>query len=582
MDFPIIVGQCLNLSITIHGLFRPRRRVLVTFWQHFVRVIAHKPVAALAALYWHLTRRKVRARNRLRIASADLPFAYSVWIANNERMDDLERECDAIVRTWTRVPRFSVIIQSDNPSEWEAGRSLTSVESQVYANWTVVGSGTNPISSTIAAADGDFVLLLRAGDLLAPSALFRLAEALQVTPEAEILYGDEDQIDARGRRSRPWFKPRWNEELFLAQDYLGPAVAVETNLARRAAATAGANRSAFLLAATSQTKNVVHVPHILVHVAANTERQDARMAAVAEHVESFGARCAPGPFGTVKVEWPLPSELPRVSIIVPTRDGLDLLQPCVKSLLERTSYDNFEVVIVDNESVEPRTLQYFDEITRDPRVRLISFPGPYNFSSMNNFAIREVSGPYVCLLNNDTEVVESAWLTEMMRYAVRPEVGAVGAKLIYDDGSIQHAGVVIGLGEAAGHAHRFLPPGDPGYFRQPHVTQFMSAVTAACLVIDKKKFLAAGGLDEGLAVAFNDVDLCLKLQDAGFRNVYVPHAVLVHHESKTRGSDMARAQFARYLRELHVLQERWGTKTYCDPLHNPNLDRYTETFVIGL
>jgi GT2 family glycosyltransferase len=170
----------------------------------------------------------------------------------------------------------------------------------------------------------------------------------------------------------------------------------------------------------------------------------------------------------------------------------------------------------------------------------------------------------------------------MMRYAVRPEVGAVGAKLIYDDGSIQHAGVVIGLGEAAGHAHRFLPPGDPGYFRQPHVTQFMSAVTAACLVIDKKKFVAAGGLDEGLAVAFNDVDLCLKLQDAGFRNVYVPHAVLVHHESKTRGSDMARAQFARYLRELHVLQVRWGTKTYCDPLHNPNLDRYTETFVIGL
>ena len=170
-----------------------------------------------------------------------------------------------------------------------------------------------------------------------------------------------------------------------------------------------------------------------------------------------------------------------------------------------------------------------------------------------------------------------------MRYALRDEIGAVGAKLLYEDGTIQHAGVVVGIGDAAGHAHRDLPGNDPGYFRQPHVAQFVSAVTAACLVVKKEKFDQVGGLDEAeLAVAFNDVDFCLKLEKAGWRNVYVPHAVLLHHESRSRGRDAAPANIDRYRRELNVLQERWQTKTYADPLHNPNLDRYSETFVIGL
>jgi GT2 family glycosyltransferase len=218
-----------------------------------------------------------------------------------------------------------------------------------------------------------------------------------------------------------------------------------------------------------------------------------------------------------------------------------------------------------------------------PKVRLLPYPGTYNFSAINNAAARNARGSYLCLLNNDTEVVSGEWLTELMRYAVRPDIGAAGAKLLYEDGTIQHAGVVVGIGEAAGHAHRFLPAHEPGYFRQPHVAQYVSAVTAACLVVEKAKFEAVGGLDEAeLAVAFNDVDFCLKLEKAGWRNVYVPHAVLVHHESKSRGKDISAANIDRYRRELNVLQQRWGTKTYDDPLHNPNLDRYSETFVISL
>jgi GT2 family glycosyltransferase len=275
--------------------------------------------------------------------------------------------------------------------------------------------------------------------------------------------------------------------------------------------------------------------------------------------------------------------LPLVSIIVPTKDKLELLQPCVEGVLEGTHYDNFELLIVDNGSVEADTAEYLRNIAKNAKVRILPFPAPYNFSAINNFAVRQARGRYVCLLNNDTEVAEPAWLTEMMRYAVRPEIGAVGAKLLYEDGSIQHAGVVIGIGEAAGHAHRHLPADRPGYFRQPHIAQFVSAVTAACLVVEKNKFLAVGGLDEeALAVAFNDVDLCLKLQAAGWRNVYVPHAILYHHESKSRGKDISSRNIDRYRRELRVLQERWGTPTYEDPVHNPNLDRSSETFLIGV
>jgi GT2 family glycosyltransferase len=186
-------------------------------------------------------------------------------------------------------------------------------------------------------------------------------------------------------------------------------------------------------------------------------------------------------------------------------------------------------------------------------------------------------------LNNDTEVVEDGWLTEMMRYAVRSQIGAVGAKLLYADNTIQHAGVIVGIGEAAGHAHRNLPTRDKGYFGRAHSAHFVSAVTGACLLVEKQKFLGVGGLDQdSFAVAYNDIDFCLKLERAGWRNVYVPHAVLIHHESKSRGKDHARSQIDRYRKELTVFQKRWGSKTYDDPLFNPNLDRSNETFVIRL
>jgi GT2 family glycosyltransferase len=238
---------------------------------------------------------------------------------------------------------------------------------------------------------------------------------------------------------------------------------------------------------------------------------------------------------------------------------------------------------MNNNSAELETLRYLREISALPNVQVIAYPHPYNYSAINNFAAQHCNGDYLCMLNNDTEVTDGRWLEEMMRQAVRPRIGAVGAKLLYNDGSIQHAGVVIGIGEAAGHAHRHLRPGQAGYFARAHVTHFVSAVTAACLVIERRKFEAVGGLDEvGFAVAFNDVDLCLRLEKAGWRNIYTPRAVLIHHESQSRGKDTSRKHIRRYSAELALLQERWGTRDYVDPLHHPALDRANESYVIKL
>lgn len=539
-------------------------------------------MTALGAAYWHLTRRKVRARNRLRVASADLPFAYAVWIGNNERSDEIARNADAAIGEWAWRPRFIVMLYGcpERPPE-QVERSIRSIKEQIYSGWTLVDDPIDPLKKAVAAA-GDYLVPLRIGDRLSKPALYWLGETLQQHPGCAILYGDQDEIDQAGRRARPWFKPRWNREMFLAHDYLSDAIAIE-NAVFRAAAKKATTVAEVVVEASWTDRPIVHVPNILTHATPRTGDQSERLSIVGRKVRSFGGRCTIGPFSTIKVEWPLPKKHPLVTIIVPTKDKLELLQPCMEGVLNNTDYDDYEILIVDNGSVEKRTADYLAGMSKNPKVRVLAYPGGYNFSAINNYAAREARGSYLCLLNNDTEVVSSDWLKELMRYAVREDIGAVGAKLLYEDGSIQHAGVVVGIGEAAGHAHRLLPGKEPGYFRQPHVAQFVSAVTAACLVVEKKKFEAVGGLDEAqLAVAFNDVDFCLKLEKAGWRNIYVPHAVLVHHESKSRGKDISPINFDRYQRELAVLQKRWGTKTYEDPLHNPNLDRYSETFVFRL
>jgi GT2 family glycosyltransferase len=554
---------------------------MISFWSHFRQLLGRRPGPALQAAYWQLTRRRVRARNTLRDGTKGTDLAYDIWLKAQAEQD----EASGGRLAPEAVPTFSILVHGDPFSpEWQ--RSSRSAESQTGTSGKVQVIGGADLATLLAQATGDFVFFLRCGDELASSALAQIGRAL-AAGASDVAYADEDHPQP-GRRSRvPWFKPDWNSELFFGLDYLSSAVAVRTTLARRVAADMPSppplTLDALLLQVTQEaTGPILHLPAILVHVGEHDGAPLARLSAVSSFLEDR-AVCTPGPFGTVRVQWPLPDPLPSVSVVIPTKDKVELLRACADGLLTRTAYPALDILIVDNGSREKEALDYLDALDARPDVRVLRCDAEYNYSALNNLAVREATGAFVLLLNNDTEVIGPDWLCEMMRYAVRDEVGAVGAKLLYSDGSIQHAGVVVGMGEAAGHAHRHLAPGEPGYFRQPQVAHFATAVTGACLLVQRRKYEAVGGLDEqSFAIAYNDVDFCLKLEQAGWRNVYTPHAILYHHESKSRGSDLSPQHRQRYMRELANLQERWGTKTFADPLHSVHLDRYSETYLPNL
>lgn len=573
----------------------------VTPTQHaYLRLLAWRPARGLPIAYWYLTRRRVRARNRLRDALADAPFAYDIVMRERERQVTLAaaRGLPAADR-----PTFSIVpdIADDDDPAW-IDRMVRAAGAQAYDRWEILlvrnrplppgtdprvrridlAPGGTPLAAGISTAHGEFVVPLARGDALADTALLRFAEAAHAAPEARLLYGDEDSVDRRGHRVDPWLKPQWNPEMVLALDYVSHACAIRTGTAQDAlddpAHKAGGIYGLVLAATRDADVRVVHVPHVVAHVATRAGDQ-ARVAAVAARIAGENGTAEPGVHGTVTVRWPLPDPAPAVTVLIPTRDRLELVRACVDSLLAQTTYPDYQLVVIDNGSVEPATLDYLTRIVRDPRVRVLPCAMPYNFSAINNAAVAQTGGDYLCFLNNDTEVIEGNWLSEMMRYAVRPGVGAVGAQLLYEDRSIQHAGVVIGLGNAAGHAHRGLAAGDPGYFAQGHAAHYASAVTAACLVVERAKFLKVGGFDaEHLQIAYNDVDLCLKLGAAGWRSVYAPQAKLLHLETRSRGSDLSALHVQRYMRELAVLQERWDTTRVVDPLHHPLLDRGSETY----
>jgi O-antigen biosynthesis protein len=263
--------------------------------------------------------------------------------------------------------------------------------------------------------------------------------------------------------------------------------------------------------------------------------------------------------------------LPKVSLVIPTRDRLPLLERCVESIRALTTYPDYEIIVVDNQSVEPETLAYLATLAGSPRIRVIPHDKPFNYSAICNSAVADVDGAIVGLVNNDVEVISPDWLERMVQHAARPGVGAVGAMLYYPDDTIQHAGVVVGLGGVAGHAFAHAPRGAPGDHGRASLTHAVSAVTAACLLVRRDVYLEAGGLDESLQVAFNDIDFCLKLLDLGYRNVWTPFAELYHHESASRGAEDTPEKQRRFQREVEAMQARWHRRLHADPSYNPNL-----------
>ena len=445
-------------------------------------------------------------------------------------------------------------------------------------------------NSALEIATGAFVGLLDHDDELRPHALLEVAEAIRDKPGVGLLYSDEDKIDAEGRRFQPYFKPDWNPDLLRSQNYVCHFSVIRADLIRAVggfrAGFEGSQDHDLILRCVERLApdQIHHIPKVLYHwraipgsTALERESKDyastAGMRAVTEHLQRqrLPATVEELPHGHYRVRWAIPAQPPKVSIIIPTRDRLELLRCCVESVLARTDYANYEIVIVDNRSVLPATLAYLDELRARADVAVLQYDADFNYSAINNWAASQCTGELLCLLNNDVEVISSDWLGEMVGHALRPDIGAVGAMLYYPDDTIQHAGVILGIHGVAAHVYAGLPRESPGHGGRARVAQNLSAVTGACLLVRRETYERVGGLDESLQVAFNDIDFCLRLRAAGYRNLWTPFAELYHHESASRGLEDTEEKRQRFQGEVEAMQRRWGQQLLQDPAYNVNL-----------
>lgn len=555
---------------------------------------------------------------------AGAPIGYGGWVRRYDTFDaaDLALFAERAARV-KDGPLVSILVPVyETPERW-LRRCLDSVIAQAYPNWELCivddaslsphvqriladyacrdarirvqrraanGHISAASNDALAMARGAYVALLDHDDELRPHALLEMVEAIAREPAARLLYSDEDKIDECGRRFAPNFKPDWNPDLLRSQNYVCHFAVIATGLARgvggfRTGYEGSQDHDLFLRCAeTLDAAEVVHVPRVLYHwraIAGSTALErgakdyaaEAGARAVADHVDRIapGARVDALPHGHYRVRWPLPAPPPRASIVIPTRDRVELLRACVDSILAHTAYPDYEILIVDNQSSDPATLAYLDAIATHGRIGVLRYDAPFNYSAINNWAVRQATGSVLCLLNNDIEVLVDDWLCELVSQAIRPGIGAVGAMLYYPDRTIQHAGVILGLGGVANHVYAGQPAGHPGHGARALVAQNLSAVTGACLAVMRERYLKVGGLDERLQVAFNDIDFCLRLAQAGYRNVWTPFAELVHHESASRGRDEAPEKRERFLREVALMESRWGELLQRDPAYNPNL-----------
>jgi O-antigen biosynthesis protein len=556
---------------------------------------------------------------------------YHDWIARNDTLCDDDR---SLIRThiasFQDKPKFSILMPVYNTPVEYLRQGINSLLRQLYQNWELcvvddastsseirevleeyaqkdarirpdfraTNGGISACSNTaLEMASGDWIVLMDHDDVLAEHALYLVAEAINGHPDAVIIYSDEDHVDAAGRRSSPYFKPDWDYDLFLGQNLISHLGAYRAHLARQMGGFRegfeGSQDWDFALRILDSAPNatVHHIPFVLYHWRQTNDTfsqtslgraRDAAQRAVSDHLERTKQAAVALPQGVsshLRIKRDLPAERPLVSIVIPTKDQCDLLRTCIDGLVNRTDYDPIEVVVIDNGSSEGDTLAFLADVGSRHNVKVVEDPRPFNFSRLVNLGVAQSSGEVCVLFNNDVDVINSDWLCEMVSHALRPEVGAVGAKLYYANDTIQHAGVILGLGGVAGHAHRFAPRQSPGYFNRLNLTHSLSCVTAACLALRREVYDELGGLNEqDLTVAFNDVDFCIRIRQAGYRIIWTPNAELYHYESISRGRDTTPEKATRAKAEVGYMRRRWGLVLDNDPFYNPNLSLSSTSF----
>ncbi len=563
------------------------------------------------------------------------PNTYAAWVAAYDTLTpESAAKIKAKLSSLQKRPLISVLMPTYNTPERWLVAAIESVRTQIYENWElciaddaskephvrkileryqkkdprikVVIRDTNghisaASNSALHLAHGEFIALLDHDDVIRPHTLACVALELDAHPKADVVYSDEDKIDENGHRYDHYFKPDWNPDLFNVQNYISHLGVYRTLLVREVGGfRVGYHGSqdwdlAMRVIERSAADRIRHIPKILYHwrsvpgstamlIGEKSYATEAAQKTINEHFARIGvnAKISPTKGSYWRVHYPLPQQAPRVTLVIPTRNRLNVLKPCVESILAKTTYPNFEILIVDNDSDDPETLAYLAELRAREHCRVVTFGGEFNFSAINNFGVSQTDAPLVGLLNNDLEAIHADWLGEMVSHAVRPEIGCVGAKLYYPDEKIQHAGVILGIGGVAAHAWQTHPRGSAGQAHRNLLQQNMSAVTAACLVIRREVFLKVGGLDEKLRVAFNDVDFCLKVRAAGYRNLWTPYAELYHHESASRGKEDTLEKRDRFRGEVEIMVEKWGDALVNDPAYNPNLTLTINDFTLAV
>ena len=460
------------------------------------------------------------------------------------------------------------------------------------------GGISHASNSALELATGDYMVLLDHDDELVPHSLYLIAKAINENRKLQLIYSDEDKIDKFGNRYEPYFKTDWNKDLFYGQNMINHLGVYKLSLVRKV----GGFRPEFegsqdydlaLRCIEHLSSNeICHVPHVLYHwraikssaaysIADKGAFIDAGLRALKDHLTRTGqhAVAVRNIHSSYRVKWLLPKKKPRVSIIIPTKDKVDVLSKCVNSVLQKTDYENFEILIIDNKSEDPRTLEYLRVLQdRYKQVKVLNYKYEFNFSAIVNYGVCQSNANVIVLLNNDTEVINEDWLTEMVSQCMRNEIGVVGAKLYYPNGQIQHAGVFLYEGHPGNHIYLRKEKNDPGYFNKLNLVQNYSVVTAACLAIRRELYIKAGGFDEeNLKVAYNDVDFCLKVRHLGYENLWTPFAQMIHHESLSRGNDLDGANFARFKKEHGYMLAKWKETIDHDPFFNPNLGHDTHT-----
>jgi glycosyltransferase involved in cell wall biosynthesis len=560
---------------------------------------------------------------------------YHQWMMRNFPREAEFRQYKRETDLFTHQPLVSILLPVYNPPEELFKQTLNSVLGQIYENWELCiaddastnknihkilaeyqkkdfrikvnyraenGHISKASNTALEMATGEFSLLLDHDDLLSSDCLYHVVKRINEKPEVDLIYSDEDKIDEAGVHSVPHFKPQWCPDHFTSRNYFGHVVVCRTSILNEIGGFRvgfeGSQDYDLLLRFTEKTQRIEHIAQVLyhwrIHQASAAQSEDAKpyayIAAQRALTESFERKGEPAEvsflhgFRGYSIRYKI-KQSGKVSIIIPTKDNAEVLGVCIQSIFEKTTYKNFEVIVISNNSVEPALFSLLNkwQAKYPDQFKWMEHNIPFNFSQLMNFGRTQAQGDYLLLLNNDTEVITPDWLEAMVEQAQRPSIGVVGVKLLYPDNTIQHAGVIIGLGGIAGHTFVGMHKDEAGYFNYIQSINNYSAVTAACCMVKTSDYDLVGGFTEAFEVEYNDVDFCLKLMEAGRYNVYLPHVELYHYESLTRGHPhMNKESYDRHLKELELFKSRWQHFIDDDPCYNQHLTRGAHDFRIAL